>query len=242
MKKFFVGLIFGLLISICNIAYASETIKAILFPVKYTFNGQERALPSNYKTLNIDGDTYVPTRFLVENMRSNIAYDESDKTINVQFPSFLEVKSDVHSNKEKDIFSLFLFSEKASYKKNEFMNIRADLRYKGDSNLALEYSGQFMGFYIEDQKGKRSDLGGTLALFPLTVKPGDEYHRIFPQWLLQQYNYDYHNPDNKIHDTRLLPNNLPAGTYKIGVEARYFLNHAYKDTKTLSTEIEITIE
>ncbi|WP_171654021.1 stalk domain-containing protein [Paenibacillus foliorum] len=242
MKKFIIGLSCGLIISICNIAYASESIKAILFPVKYTFNGTERKLPSNYKTLNIDGDTYVPTRFLAENMGSYVAYDEAAKTINVQFPSLLEVKSDVHSNNENDIFTLSLFSDKTSYKKNEFMNIWANLRYKGNSDLDIEHTGQITSFYIKDEKGNRGDLGRTFAVFPSVLKPGVEHKKNFPLWLLQQYNFDYHNFDNRIEDTRLFPTTLPSGTYKIGVEARYILNHAYKDEITLKTEIEITVE
>jgi hypothetical protein len=41
-------------------------------------------LGSNYKILNVNGNTYVPIRFVVENIGGVIKYDEKSKSINIQ--------------------------------------------------------------------------------------------------------------------------------------------------------------
>ncbi|WP_165972024.1 stalk domain-containing protein [Paenibacillus piri] len=242
MNKFVLGLSCGLVLSICHVAYASDIGKAVFFPAKYSFNGQERRLPPNYSTFNIDGDTYVPTRFLAEQMGAVVDYEEASKKINVQFPSVLEVKAEAHSARENDKFELTLLADKSIYRQNEFMNIWAELRYKGDASFDLGYSGQFIGFYVEDEQGVRSELGRILAVKPVAVLPGDVFKRNFPLWLLQQYNLDRQHPGSGPYDTSLYPSALPAGTYKIGAEVRYIDAPAYTNKTILSTEIEITVQ
>lgn len=81
MKKFFLGLICGVSLAATTAVYASDTIQAYLFSVRYEFNGQTKELDSEYTTLNYNGHAYVPIRFLAENIGANVEYDDATKTI-----------------------------------------------------------------------------------------------------------------------------------------------------------------
>lgn len=85
MKKFITGIIVGIIISISTVGIASNQISAYLFPVKFTFNGEQKILDSQYDVLNYKGYTYVPSRYIAENMNGYIYYDEISKTVNVSF-------------------------------------------------------------------------------------------------------------------------------------------------------------
>ncbi|WNQ09621.1 stalk domain-containing protein [Paenibacillus aurantius] len=84
MKKFFLGLVCGIVLTATTAAYASDTIQAYLFPAKFVINGETKnPSDSGYQTLNYDGHAYVPIRYIAENMGSKVAYDEVSQTITV---------------------------------------------------------------------------------------------------------------------------------------------------------------
>ncbi|KRE92173.1 hypothetical protein ASG89_33525 [Paenibacillus sp. Soil766] len=84
MKKFVLGLICGIGFTATTAVYASDTIQAYLFSAKFVINGETKnPSDSGYQTLNYDGHTYVPIRYIAENMGSTVAYDEESKTITV---------------------------------------------------------------------------------------------------------------------------------------------------------------
>ncbi|NRF89849.1 ankyrin repeat domain-containing protein [Paenibacillus frigoriresistens] len=83
MKKIFLGLICGVFLAATTAVYASDTIQAYLFSVRYEFNGQTKELDSEYTTLNYNGHAYVPIRFLAENTGANVEYVDATKTIYV---------------------------------------------------------------------------------------------------------------------------------------------------------------
>ncbi|MEK3724820.1 hypothetical protein [Paenibacillus sp. FSL H8-0034] len=59
MKKFFLGLACGILVTASTATYASDTIQAYLFPVGFELNGQEKKLDNEYAILNYKGHAYV---------------------------------------------------------------------------------------------------------------------------------------------------------------------------------------
>ncbi|MDF2649926.1 MAG: copper amine oxidase-like protein [Paenibacillus sp.] len=81
MKKIIIGAVLGFTISASSIAFASESIQALLFAVKFQFNGQGVEIGEEYKVLNYDGHTYVPIRFVAENIGAAIDYDTDNETI-----------------------------------------------------------------------------------------------------------------------------------------------------------------
>ncbi|MCL6458150.1 MAG: copper amine oxidase N-terminal domain-containing protein [Gorillibacterium sp.] len=82
MKKFVFGLFCGIIVSISSVAYASDSIQALLFPAKFLVNDVKvDPHDGGYEVLNYDGHTYVPIRFVAENMGSKVVYDDASKTI-----------------------------------------------------------------------------------------------------------------------------------------------------------------
>jgi hypothetical protein len=61
LKKFIIGLICGIGLTATTAVYASDTIQAYLFPVKFVLNGESKEVDSNqYVVLNHNGHAYVP--------------------------------------------------------------------------------------------------------------------------------------------------------------------------------------
>jgi hypothetical protein len=85
LKKFVLGLICGIGLTVTTAVNASDTIQAYLFPIRYEFNGQTKQLDSEYTTLNYNGHTYVPVRFVAESMGANVGYDGNTQTISINY-------------------------------------------------------------------------------------------------------------------------------------------------------------
>ncbi|WP_240420669.1 copper amine oxidase N-terminal domain-containing protein [Paenibacillus periandrae] len=84
IKKFMLGLIFGLCLSLGSVVYASDSIQSILVNVKFVFNGIKKDIGSEYSVMNYQGHIYVPIRFIAENMPSSIDYDDHKKEIRIE--------------------------------------------------------------------------------------------------------------------------------------------------------------
>ncbi|TVY08456.1 stalk domain-containing protein [Paenibacillus cremeus] len=83
MKKFMLGLICGAALTATTTIYAADDIKALLFPVKFQFNGESKEYGSRFAVLNYDGHTYVPVRFMADNLGAGAAFDKDTNTITV---------------------------------------------------------------------------------------------------------------------------------------------------------------
>lgn len=81
-KQFISGVIVGgLLLSAGNVLANNASLPSITNWVKYKFNGEEKQLPSGYTTLNYDGHTYVPARFIAEELGAKVEWDDETKTV-----------------------------------------------------------------------------------------------------------------------------------------------------------------
>lgn len=81
-KQFFAGVVVGgLLLSGGNALANTDLVPTITNWVKYKINGEEKALPNGYTTLNYKGHTYVPTRFVAEQLGAKIEWDDKTKTV-----------------------------------------------------------------------------------------------------------------------------------------------------------------
>lgn len=81
-KQFISGVIVGgLLLSGGNVLANNSSLPSITNWVKYKFNGEEKQLPSGYATLNYDGHTYVPSRFIAEELGAEVEWDDKTKTV-----------------------------------------------------------------------------------------------------------------------------------------------------------------
>lgn len=83
MKKVILGIIIGFLLSLTTTIYASNAINAILIQAKIIINGEQKDLPSKMPIFSYNGSTYVPLRYLAENMDATVGYDSNTTTITV---------------------------------------------------------------------------------------------------------------------------------------------------------------
>ncbi|WP_192702128.1 stalk domain-containing protein [Paenibacillus sp. OAS669] len=84
MLKFVSGLCCGLFVASASVAFASDSIQAVLFPAHFEINGSRVSLNDDYKVLNVDGHAYVPIRFVAENLGATIDYDQDTQKILVK--------------------------------------------------------------------------------------------------------------------------------------------------------------
>lgn len=81
-KQFISGVIVGgLLLSGGNVLANGSSLPSITNWVKYKFNGEEKQLPSGYTTLNYEGHTYVPARFVAEELGAEVDWDVNSNTV-----------------------------------------------------------------------------------------------------------------------------------------------------------------
>ncbi|WP_281884421.1 stalk domain-containing protein [Paenibacillus sp. YYML68] len=84
MKKFILGMLCGAAIMAAPVVYAADGVWALLFPVKLQFNGEARELGPGYQILNVEGHTYVPLRFMAEQLGAGASYDPEKKLVSVE--------------------------------------------------------------------------------------------------------------------------------------------------------------
>lgn len=100
-KQFIAGVIVGgVLLSGGNVLANNASLPSITNWVKYKINGEYKALPSGYTTLNYDGHTYVPTRFISEQLGADVEWDDKTKTVTIERPEV--TTSDEITNKEEN--------------------------------------------------------------------------------------------------------------------------------------------
>lgn len=86
-KQFVAGVIVGgVLLSGGNVLANKVDLPSIMNWAKYKINGEEKALPSGYTTLNYNGHTYVPTRFIAEQLGADVKWDDQTKTVSIDKP------------------------------------------------------------------------------------------------------------------------------------------------------------
>ncbi|MEK8128088.1 stalk domain-containing protein [Paenibacillus filicis] len=83
MKKFWIGLLCGAALTATSTIYASGGVWALLFPVTFQFDGQVREIGPQYQVLNYEGHTYVPLRYMAEQLGAGAKYDPNSRTVSV---------------------------------------------------------------------------------------------------------------------------------------------------------------
>lgn len=83
-KPFVLGLCCGLVMASSSIAFASNSIQALLFPAHFEINENNIFLNNDYKVLNVDGHAYVPIRFVSEHLGATVDYDQEQQKILVK--------------------------------------------------------------------------------------------------------------------------------------------------------------
>jgi hypothetical protein len=78
-KRYFIsGLLVGIIIASSITAFAADFIQATLYPIKLIINGEEQKIPEEeYSILNYNDHTYVPLRFISENIGAKVGFIET---------------------------------------------------------------------------------------------------------------------------------------------------------------------
>lgn len=82
-KSFLAGLIAGVVLAGGSAVFAGQSISASIADVNYKFNGVQTPLTSGYVSINYGGHTYVPARFIGEQLGATVGWDSSSNTVTV---------------------------------------------------------------------------------------------------------------------------------------------------------------
>ncbi|MFD0871487.1 stalk domain-containing protein [Paenibacillus residui] len=242
MKKFWIGIACAGVVSLgASVAYASDYVQALLFPVKIEFNGQNKELSQEYTILNYNGHAYVPIRYIVENMGGEISYDGQLNQISIKYAEDQNRFSELNSVKQEGPFSLSLASHKKEYTHDEAINIWAELTYSGSTTIEVQHANPLIVYYIKDDVGNYREMATLDSNTTESITPNQKYKKSFPSGLVPAYNYD----KSGLKDYRAFLENFPApdslspGNYEIGVKASFNSNG---EEKVIDTSITIAIK
>lgn len=82
MKKFkqlVTGVVIGGVLASTGVVFASGQVNFVNYEFK--FNGVQKPVPEGYTVLEYQDRTYVPARFVAENMGGTVEWDENSKTV-----------------------------------------------------------------------------------------------------------------------------------------------------------------
>jgi len=160
MRKFVLGLIVGSALSLSTVVAASDSIQAFLFPAYFTFNGQHAETDKDSPVLNYNGQTYVPARFIAEQLGAFVDYNDDHKEIIINhFPSSQNLLTD---NKYLNVH----FSLIDVYLDGGYTGVRGLLSVDKlkVSTTKTEYEIEFsLNFYDEKDKLIGTALGSSKA-------------------------------------------------------------------------------
>lgn len=82
-KQLLIGIVIGSVVSTAGAVLAvSNSVTALLEDhIKFIFNGVQKQVPDGYAVLNYEGRTYVPTRFIAEQMGADVDWDAKKETV-----------------------------------------------------------------------------------------------------------------------------------------------------------------
>ncbi|MGF7036098.1 hypothetical protein J2T17_007149 [Paenibacillus mucilaginosus] len=241
MKKVLLGaLIIGsTLITATSISYSSNYLENVsLFPVKLLFNDTVKELDKGYSTFNYNGHTYLPARFLVENMGGAIDYDPVEKTVFVlNGDSSSEKISTLTSVKEETDYELVLHSANSMFNEKNYLNIWGNLVYKGEQPKEITHASSVLVFYIRDEDGFETGVYRSAVGKKSLLNKNSEITYELPPALIREYNFQKNNGNSReeYENSSIF---LKPGKYTIGINASF--NDGSE--KNINTELQINIQ
>ena len=194
------GLVFGILlmISISPIVAASHTIVAFMRPeFQFYFDGKPTPIPAGQTVLVYEGRSYVPARFVAENMGGDVLWEESTQRIYVT-SSKTDIADNLRLQNQIDWYSRVL-PHIMTDRPDTTVTARADLDGNGrEESIRLElYSGHNLFLLtIEGQSlmGLGENVDPVIHLIDLNTEdtflevaiaesgPSDDYFTTFFRW------------------------------------------------------------
>jgi Copper amine oxidase N-terminal domain len=78
-KQLIAGIVIGSVVAGSGATYAA--LNATIVNYKFKFDGVSKSVPAGYSVLNYQGRTYVPARFVAENLGATVGWDGSTQTV-----------------------------------------------------------------------------------------------------------------------------------------------------------------
>jgi hypothetical protein len=234
-----------LLVTFISTTNADTLIKIKKFPVALSVNGEDKILPKELGMYNINGNIYVPIRYMVNQLGGSVFYDQRSAHVSINYLKSSEKYSSVTSIKKFDDFTLELHSAKSTYDQNEVINIWSSLSYEGDDKVEFIHGIPTLTFSIIDQDGVRE--GGYIATAAIKneLKAGDQITNDFPLSTIVDYNFrksGMTDHDSFIENSVSNQALLPPGTYTIKVYASFSKGEALVNQQNESTEFQIKVK
>lgn len=83
-KQLVTGIVIGVLISTGGTVFANSSMAPTIADwVKFKFNGIVKELPSGYTVLSYEGRTYVPARFVAEELGAKVEWNVTSNTVEI---------------------------------------------------------------------------------------------------------------------------------------------------------------
>ncbi|MGF7035382.1 hypothetical protein J2T17_006390 [Paenibacillus mucilaginosus] len=241
MKKLAIGTLVGIALTSTSFAYSSEKLDVIPFAVKILFNNESKPMDNKYEVLNYNGHTYLPARYIAENMSGGIEFNDKNKEVNIRYYDFSKtMTSQLNSKEENESFSLSIRSQKETYAANETINIWSDLLYKGTAPIEIKHGDPLLTFYIVDEEGKLIAQPRNLVGLTTAIKENAQVLNTLPHVLIKEYNFHKNKGSGK-EQYENSPVTLDPGVYTIGVSANYSTGNDKKGTE-IKTDIKITVK
>lgn len=104
-KMLIIGVVLGSVITISsNASAAVSNYVSVLMDnsISFKFDGQRKALSEEYTVLLYNGRTYVPARFIAEELNATVSWDEATRTVGIEREKQLEPAPILPEVEEKD--------------------------------------------------------------------------------------------------------------------------------------------
>lgn len=128
-KHLLIGLVVGMLVASGGQIFAANAIEKIEAYINhdmtFTFDGEKKMLPDDYKVLVYKDRLYVPVRFVAENLGASIDWNDTTKVI-----AITSAKQETPSN--PDASDNTIYKDLPIFKQNESLKVSADM-YGEDS-------------------------------------------------------------------------------------------------------------
>lgn len=161
-KHLLIGLIVGMLVASGGQIFAASAIEKveayINHDMTFTFDGEKKALSDDYQVLVYKDKSYVPVRFVAENLGATVEWNDTTKVI-----ALTSAKQETSS--KPDDTDKTVYKELPIFKQNESLKVSADM-YGKDSK------GDRVWFTVENKTDKPIQLSQSSTKI---IADGKEY-------------------------------------------------------------------
>lgn len=170
-------------------AETSNVIETTLFPADVTVNIKQLTFSTTSPMLNYGGKAYLPVRDLFEQAGGIVSYDEKNRTIEINTPTYEHKKSEISSMSSQGDYSLYIHSGKKSYKYGELIDVWGTFLYTGEEDAVIGHGSPLLTFGIEDSQSNLGSDRNDLYLFEETITKNTMYTSAFSWDLIKGLNY-----------------------------------------------------